>query len=120
MSIIVIIAIYFTIIGYGCLWDQYVWNNIFGHNTSCVPFVQIDFYTWDILSGIGALLTTVLVVGIPIFGSISLFLCFRGIYNTVNECRDCCIKNYEEAKIEAKAHKATEKAPLLQVNIDAK
>jgi len=34
------IAAYWVLIGYGCLWSQYIWNNVFRAETSCVPITD--------------------------------------------------------------------------------
>jgi len=116
----IVIVSYFTIIGYGCLWDQYVWNNVFGHNTSCMPFSPGKFFGWNIVSGIGALLTTAIALAIVALGLFLIGLGIYGLYKLITGCCMCCRENYEAAQVDVKAHKATEKAPLLQVNVDTK
>lgn len=110
---------YFTVIGYGCLWSQFVWNNVFGHKTSCTnPFVLEVFFGTYIVTGIGALLTTAIalvIVGVAI--AVIGFLIY-GLYLLISGCCQCCKTNYALAEVDAKAHKATEKAPLLQVNVE--
>lgn len=118
--ILIVVFCYFAIIGYGCLWSQYVWNNVFGHKTSCTPFTPMSFFVEYIFTGIGAILTTLSVLGIIAGVLIGLGYGFYRICILAMECFGCCKKNYEDAQVEAKAYKTTEKAPLLQVNIDPK
>lgn len=116
----IVIVSYFTVIGYGCLWSQFVWNNVFGHNTSCTPFDPGYFFFIYVFTGLGALLTTAIALGLVIGVVVGIVCGIYGLYFLISGCCGCCSRNYELAREDAKAAKATEKAPLLQVNVDTK
>ena len=119
VSIILIVAVcYFTVIGYGCLWSQFVWNNVFGHNTSCTPFNPGWFFFMYIFTGIGALLTTAIALALVAGVFVGIGFGIYGIYLLIRGCCECCTKNYEDAKIDASAHRTTDKTPLLRVNVE--
>jgi len=116
--IFIVAAIYFADIGYACLWSQFVWNNVFGHNTSCTnPFDPFTFFVTYIFTGIGALLTTAIALALVAGVIAGIGFGIYGLYLLARGCCDCCSRNYELAKSEAKAHKTTENAPLLKVNV---
>ena len=95
-------------------------NNVFSHDTSCVPIDPFFFFFLYFFTGIGALLTTAIALAIIVGGIALIGLCIYGVYLLVSGCCECCNDNYKLAKQDAKAHKATEKAPLMQVNVETK
>ena len=125
VSIIGIVAVcYFAVIGYGCLWSQFVWNNVFGHDTSCTPFNPGWFFGMYIFTGIGALLTTAIALALVAGVIVGIGFGIYGIYLLVKGCCNCCKRNYKLGEEDAQkdeavknARRVDDRAPLLKVNI---
>jgi len=112
-GILIAALIYGILIGYGCLWAQFIWPRFIRGlgPTNCVDADPIWIYFIFIFGGAFEFLITFMAIAL-----IGIF--FYGIYKLFEVCIKCCRKKYVEAKLEVE-NMQTDKEVQLEVKIES-
>lgn len=103
------VTLYFTFIGYACLFAQFVIPRGLGPN--CVDaYGTIWFWFIFVFGGFFELLFTGAVFGV-------IIMLFVGIFALFRYCFKCCQKKYQEASVEINKHNDTNPVKL-EVNVE--